>query len=100
MSIEAVAQLFFALKEACDNYKDNTEASLLLVNRLSGLEDPMRKFQSQLLSIKDDVLEILESAVKIVKRFLDDYNTQSMWQSCMRAIRKANMPKTLHMLTS
>ena len=87
MSIEVVAQLFFALREARDNYNNNKEVSLLLVNRLSGLEDPIMKFQSQELSIAKDALKTLEEVLQGVKQFLDDYNTQSMWQSCMRAIR-------------
>ena len=51
MTVDRVFDLFFALKEARDNYNENQEASLLLVNRLSVLKDPIMKFHSQELRI-------------------------------------------------
>jgi hypothetical protein len=87
MSIEVVVEIFYYLKKARDNYNDNQEASLLLVNRLSCLEDPLLKFQSHSVEISKDSVETLEEVLSGVKDILDVYNTSSMCQSFLRAIR-------------
>ena len=50
-TIEFVIQLFFILKNARDNFKDNQRDFHLLVNRLKCLEEPLLKFQSHELSV-------------------------------------------------
>ena len=85
-TLEFVVQLFFFLKNAYDNFKDNRRDSHLLVKRLSALEDPLLKFQSHELSVSKESLDTLEEVLQGVKQFLDEYNTRSMWMSCKRAI--------------
>ena len=86
MTIEAALEIFFALKAARDNFKHNKKASHFLVSRLSSLEGPLLKIQSQELSVAKDVLETLEEALQTVRQFLDKYNETTMWRSFMRAI--------------
>ena len=71
MTVELLVQLFFFLKGVYDNYNDNNTATHLLVKRLSGLEDPILKFQSQELSITKDALESLVEVLQGIKQFLD-----------------------------
>ena len=69
-TVEFVLQLFFFLKDARDNFKDNQRDTYLLVNRLKDLEEPLLKFQSGALSVSKDSLETLEEMLKKVKQFV------------------------------
>lgn len=87
MSVETVLKLFYVINKAREAYNESQEASTILINRLSVLEEPLLKFQSERLTIAQDALDTLIEVLTGVKAFLDEYNTATMWRGLMRAVK-------------